>query len=59
MISKSKKIPVFKPKYRTKENLSVLKEIFNSGWTGIGNKTIQFESEWKKFTKLKNAHLKK
>jgi len=56
MANTNKKIPVFKPKYRTKENLSILKEIFNSGWTGIGNKTIQFENEWKKFTGLKNAH---
>ena len=48
MINKNKRIPVFKPKYRTKENLSALKEIFDSGWTGIGNKTIQFENEWKK-----------
>ena len=51
-----KNIPVFRPKYRTKEILKEIKICLDKGWTGIGFKTLIFEDEWKKFTGLKNAH---
>ena len=50
------KIVLFKPKFRVKETLSKVNQILITGWTGIGNKTITFENEWKKFANLKNSH---
>ena len=51
-----KKINVLKPKFRTKEILSVIEECLDKGWTGIGFKTTEFEEAWKQYTKLPNAH---
>lgn len=51
-----KKINVLKPKFRTKEILSEIEECLEKGWTGMGYKTELFEEEWKKYTKLPNAH---
>jgi dTDP-4-amino-4,6-dideoxygalactose transaminase len=51
-----KKIQVLKPKYRVDECLSEIKECLDIGWTGMGFKTIEFESQWKEYTKLPHAH---
>ena len=51
-----KTIDVFKPKFRTDEILSEIKECLDNGWTGLGFKTVQFEEAWKKYTGFKNAH---
>ena len=51
-----KKINVLKPKFRTKEILSVIEECLDKGWTGIGFKTTEFEDAWKRYTKFPNAH---
>ena len=40
-------INVFKPKFRTTEILSEIKECLDNGWTGLGFKTVQFENDWK------------
>ena len=48
-------INVFKPRFRSNEVLTNIKDILESGWTGIGNKTDVFEKEWEKYTKLKNS----
>ena len=48
-------INVFKPRFRSKEVLINIKDVLESGWTGIGNKTDVFEKEWEKYTKLKNS----
>ena len=50
------KIQVLKPKYRVEECLLQVKECLEIGWTGMGFKTIEIENEWKKYTKLDNAH---
>jgi len=49
-------INVLKPKYRIKEILNSIEECLESGWTGLGGKTVEFEDKWKTFTKLPNAH---
>ena len=51
-----KKINVLKPKFRTKEILNVIEECLNKGWTGMGFKTEEFETAWKEYTGLPNAH---
>ena len=51
-----KKINVLKPKFRTKEILTVIEECLDKGWTGMGFKTEEFETAWKEYTKLPNAH---
>lgn len=50
------KIQVLKPKYRVDECLSEIKECLDIGWTGMGFKTIEFEKQWKEYTKLPHAH---
>jgi len=52
----TKKINVLKPKYRTRKILSGIKECLDKGWTGIGFKTEEFESEWCKYTGLPHSH---
>lgn len=49
-------IQVFKPKYRTEEVLSEIKECLEIGWTGMGFKTEQLENAWKEYTNFNNAH---
>ena len=36
-------INVFKPRFRSNEVLTNIKDILESGWTGIGNKTDVFD----------------
>ena len=49
-------IQLFKPKYRTEEVLTEIKECLEKGWTGLGFKTTQFEEAWKTYTGFNNAH---
>jgi len=51
-----KKIQVLKPRYRVEECLKEIKECLEIGWTGMGFKTVEFENQWKEYTKLPNAH---
>ena len=51
-----KKINVLKPKFRTKEILTVIEECLDKGWTGMGFKTVKFEEAWKNYTNLPHAH---
>ncbi|MDC0364660.1 DegT/DnrJ/EryC1/StrS aminotransferase family protein [Candidatus Pelagibacter sp.] len=55
MKNTGKQISLFKPRYRSNEVLNEIKKTLVSGWTGIGNKTVDFEREWEKYTKLKNS----
>jgi len=47
---------LFVPAYRTEECLAQIRECLESGWTGSGFKTLQFENEWKAYTGLRHAH---
>lgn len=49
-------IQVLKPYYRTEEVLAEIRECLDSGWTGAGGKTVQFEQAWKDYTGLPHAH---
>jgi dTDP-4-amino-4,6-dideoxygalactose transaminase len=49
-------IHLFKPFFRKQEIFELMGECFDKGWTGLGFKTTVFEEEWKKYTKLPNAH---
>jgi dTDP-4-amino-4,6-dideoxygalactose transaminase len=55
-VEQMKRIQVLKPKYRVEECLEGIRECLEIGWTGMGFKTVEFEEEWKKYTKLSNAH---
>ena len=48
--------PLFKPTYRVDECLKEIRECLESGWTGAGFKTDQFEEAWKQFTGFPHAH---
>lgn len=50
------KIQVLKPKYRTEEVLSEIKECLDNSWTGMGGKAIEFEEKWKDYADFEHAH---
>jgi dTDP-4-amino-4,6-dideoxygalactose transaminase len=52
----SKVIQVLKPYFRVEEVMSEIKECLEKGWTGIGYKTEQLETEWKNYSGFENAH---
>jgi dTDP-4-amino-4,6-dideoxygalactose transaminase len=49
-------IQLFVPSFRTEECLSGIRECLEKGWTGLGFKTVEFESAWKQYTDLPHAH---
>lgn len=49
-------IQLFVPTYRTEECLAAVKECLEVGWTGLGFKTVEFESQWREYTGLPHAH---
>lgn len=49
-------IQLFVPKFRVDECLAEIRECLEKGWTGLGFKTVAFESAWKEYTGLANAH---
>lgn len=51
-----KNIQLFVPKFRKEEIFEEMSSCLDTGWTGQGNKTLEIEEEWKKYTGLKNAH---
>jgi dTDP-4-amino-4,6-dideoxygalactose transaminase len=49
-------VNLFVPVYRIDETLAEIRQCLEKGWTGLGYKTIQFESAWKEYTGLPYAH---
>lgn len=49
-------VNLFVPVYRIDETLAEIRVCLEKGWTGLGFKTVQFEAEWKNYTKLPHAH---
>lgn len=49
-------IQLFVPKFRVEECLQEIRQCLESGWTGLGFKTVEFEEKWKQYTKLPHAH---
>lgn len=47
-------IPVFRPSYG-EEELSALKEVFSTGWLGLGPKTKEFEDRFSAYIGVKHA----
>lgn len=51
-----KKLQVLKPYYRVDECIDEIRHCLESGWTGLGGKTVIFEKAWKEYTNLPHAH---
>jgi dTDP-4-amino-4,6-dideoxygalactose transaminase len=49
-------IYVFRPLFRVEETLAAVRECLETGWTGLGFKTLEFERAWCEFTGLPHAH---
>lgn len=49
-------LQLFKPKFAVEECLAQIRECLEKGWTGLGFKTVEFESAWKKYTGLPFAY---
>lgn len=49
-------IQLFVPTFRVEETLEQIRECLEKGWTGLGFKTLEIETEWKKFTGHAHAH---
>lgn len=47
---------LFIPAFRVDECLAQIKECLEKGWTGLGFKTVEFETAWKEYTGLPYAH---
>lgn len=47
---------VLKPKYRVDQVIEEIRKCLESGWTGMGNKTEEFEKRWVSYTDFSNAH---
>lgn len=50
-------IHVLRPFYRTEEVLAEIRECLESGWTGLGFKTLAFEEAWRAYSGLPHAHM--
>ena len=48
------KVPLFKP-YLGKEELNALKEIFATGWIGLGPKTAKFEKQFREYLDVRTC----
>lgn len=49
-------VNVLKPYFRKEEILSLISDCLDKGWTGLGNKTVEFEESWKLYSSIPNAH---
>lgn len=49
-------IHLFRPHFRVEECLEEIRECLESGWTGLGYKTLEIESAWRSYTELPFAH---
>ena len=49
-------LQVLKPYYRSAEVLLEIKECLDIGWTGMGFKTLEFETEWSAKFHFKHSH---
>ncbi|MBF0406250.1 MAG: DegT/DnrJ/EryC1/StrS family aminotransferase [Candidatus Riflebacteria bacterium] len=49
-------IQLFRPHYEVEDCLNEIRTSLQTGWTGYGPKSIQFEKEWCEFTGLPHAH---
>jgi dTDP-4-amino-4,6-dideoxygalactose transaminase len=50
------KIQLFTPTFRVQECLDEIRICLESGWTGLGFKTVEFEEAWKSYTGHRHAH---
>lgn len=51
-----KDIQLFVPTYHIEEVLAEIRQCLESGWTGLGGLTLEFERAWCEYTKLPFAH---
>jgi dTDP-4-amino-4,6-dideoxygalactose transaminase len=49
-------IQLFVPTFRIDETLAEIRECLETGWTGLGFKTVAFEEAWRRYTGLRHAH---
>jgi dTDP-4-amino-4,6-dideoxygalactose transaminase len=49
-------IHLFSPKFRTEEALAEIRDCLDRGWTGPGDKTLEFETAWRQYTGFPYAH---
>lgn len=49
-------IQLFRPKYEVEECLTSIRKVLESGWTGLGPQSTEFEKQWDKYTGAKYSH---
>ena len=49
-------IQLFVPKFRVEECLNGIRECLETGWTGLGFKTVEIEKAWCEYTGHAHAH---
>ena len=51
-----KTVQLFTPQYQVDECLTSIRECLESGWTGLGPKSVELEKQWNEFTGAKYSH---
>ncbi|MCB0365811.1 MAG: DegT/DnrJ/EryC1/StrS family aminotransferase [Bdellovibrionales bacterium] len=49
-------IQLFVPHFEVEECLGEIRECLEKGWTGLGFKTVEFETKWRDYSDLPHAH---
>jgi dTDP-4-amino-4,6-dideoxygalactose transaminase len=49
-------VQLFVPQFRIDECLEEIRTCLEKGWTGLGFKTVEFETAWRSYTGLPHAH---
>lgn len=49
-------IQLFRPKYEVEECLAAIRKVLETGWTGSGSVSKEFEKQWSLFTGAKYSH---
>lgn len=49
-------IHLFEPHFRTEEILEEIRGCLDRGWTGAGEKTLEFEAAWRRYSGFAHAH---
>ena len=49
-------IHLFVPTFHVEETLAEIRQCLEKGWTGLGDKTVEFEDAWRRYTGLPHAH---
>jgi dTDP-4-amino-4,6-dideoxygalactose transaminase len=51
-----KVIQLFRPRYEVEECINAIRKVLETGWTGLGPQSTEFEKQWCEYTGAKHSH---